>query len=67
TSYVGIQREERYPFPREALREAVLNAVVHKDYSSCIPIQVSVYDDKLYIGNCGQLPETGTLDRMSPY
>ena len=33
-SYEGIQRIERYPFPYEAVREALLNAVVHKDYTS---------------------------------
>jgi Predicted transcriptional regulator containing an HTH domain and an uncharacterized domain shared with the mammalian protein Schlafen len=63
-SYKGIQRIERYPFPEEALREALLNAVVHKDYSKGIPIQVSVYDDKLYIANIGRLPETWTLENL---
>lgn len=37
-SYDGIQRLERFLFPVGALREAILNAVVHKDYSSGIPI-----------------------------
>ncbi|MCM1384395.1 MAG: putative DNA binding domain-containing protein, partial [Lachnoclostridium sp.] len=63
-SYKGIQRLERYPFPKEALREALLNAVVHKDYSAKIPIQISVYDDKLYIANVGMLPETWTLENL---
>lgn len=38
--YEGIQRVERYLFPLQALREALLNAVIHKDYSSGIPIQI---------------------------
>lgn len=63
-SYKGIQRIERYPFPEAALREALLNAIVHKDYSSGIPIQVSVYDDRLYIANIGRLPETWTLENL---
>ena len=63
-SYKGIQRIERYPFPEAALREALLNAVVHKDYSVGIPIQISVYDDKLYIANVGRLPETWTLENL---
>ncbi|MCM1155267.1 MAG: putative DNA binding domain-containing protein [Roseburia sp.] len=62
--YKGIQRIEKYPFPKEALREALLNAIVHKDYSSKIPIQVSVYDNKLYIANVGILPETWTLENL---
>ena len=33
-SYRGVQRFETYPVPEEALREAVLNAIAHKDYAS---------------------------------
>jgi len=62
--YDGIQRLEHYFIPQSALREALLNAVVHKDYSSGIPIQVSVYSDRLYIANAGRLPETWTLDNL---
>ena len=36
--------------------EALLNAVIHKDYASGATIQISVYDDKLMIWNPGQLP-----------
>jgi ATP-dependent DNA helicase RecG len=61
-SYQGIQRIESYPYPLEALREAILNALIHKDYSSGVPIQISVYDDKLYIGNVGQLPADWSLE-----
>ena len=50
-SYEGIHRIERYPFPEEALREAVLNAIVHKDYSRQIPIQIRVYANKIMIFN----------------
>ncbi|MDL2263160.1 putative DNA binding domain-containing protein [Synergistaceae bacterium OttesenSCG-928-I11] len=63
-SYEGILREERYPYPKEALREALLNAIVHKDYASGIPIQISVYDDRLYIGNIGRLPESWTIENL---
>jgi len=37
-SYNGLQRIETYPVPEEALREAILNAVAHKDYSSGTPL-----------------------------
>lgn len=62
--YEGIQRIERFLFPEEALREAVLNAITHKDYSSSVPIQISVYDDKLVIWNSGQLPDQWTLQDL---
>jgi ATP-dependent DNA helicase RecG len=63
-TYEGIQRIERYFVPDEALREAILNAICHKDYSRSIPIQISVYDDQLYIGNVGRLPEHWTIDDL---
>ena len=63
-TYEGIQRKETFPIPIGALREAVLNAIVHKDYSSGIPIQISVYDDKLIIWNEGELPENWTVAKL---
>lgn len=63
-SYEGIQRIERYFVSDEALREALLNALCHKRYESCTPIQISVYEDRLYIANCGQLPENWTVDSL---
>ncbi|MBQ6996235.1 MAG: putative DNA binding domain-containing protein [Lachnospiraceae bacterium] len=54
--YKGIQRVEQFMFHKDAFREILLNAVVHKDYSSCNPIQISVYEDKLYIWNDGTMP-----------
>lgn len=63
-TYEGIQRRERYFVPEAALREALLNAVCHKRYQSGVPIQVSVYEDRLYIANCGELPENWTVDSL---
>lgn len=47
---------EQFMFHKDAFREILLNAVVHKDYSSCNPIQISVYEDKMYIWNDGEMP-----------
>ena len=72
-SYEGMQRIERYFVPEAALREALLNALCHKQYQSGVPIQISVYEDRLYIANCGCLPENWTLENLmrkhasSPY
>jgi len=62
--YEGIQRIERYFAPEDALREALLNAICHKQYQSGIPIQVSVYEDRLYVANIGSLPENWTLESL---
>ena len=63
-TYEGMQRIERYFVPEEALREALLNALCHKQYQSGVPIQISVYEDKLYIANCGM--PAGKLDAGKP-
>lgn len=63
-TYEGIQRIERYFVPDSALREALLNALCHKDYARGIPIQVSIYDDRLYIANCGRLPENWSAQKL---
>ncbi|MGV3523463.1 MAG: ATP-binding protein [Candidatus Sericytochromatia bacterium] len=64
-AYEGLQRVETFPVPEAALREAVINAVAHKDYASRIPIQISVYPDKLMIWNSGHLPEHWTLEQFT--
>ena len=72
-SYEGIQRVETLPVPYEALREAILNAVVHKTYESNNPIQIAVYNNKIEIWNTGVLPDNWTIEnllathRSSPY
>ncbi len=63
-SYEGISRVETYEYPKDAIREALLNAVAHKDYSGGVPIQISVYKDKLMIWNEGQLPENWTIETL---
>ncbi len=63
--YEGANRIEEFPYPPPAFREALLNAIAHKDYSSTTPIQISVYDNKLIIWNQGQLPENWTVDKLT--
>jgi len=63
-SYQGIQRIETYPIPRAAFREAVLNAIVHRDYCTGNPIHIHIYPDKVLIYNDGRLPETWTMNNL---
>mgnify|MGYP001582428069 CR=1 FL=1 len=56
---------EKFHFPKNALREALLNAIVHKDYSGSVPIQISVYEDKIVFWNEGQLPENWTVKNLA--
>jgi len=62
-SYKGLERLEPLEYPESALREAILNAIVHKDYSSTWTF-LRVYDDKLEIWNPGPLPEELTIQKL---
>ncbi len=63
-SYEGISRVETYEYPKEAIREALLNAVAHKDYSAGAPIQIKVFKDRIMIWNDGQLPDNWTVSNL---
>ena len=63
-NYRGIQRIERLPIPESAIRETVLNAITHRDYSSSTPIQIKVFEDGIWFWNNGQLPEGWDLSRL---
>jgi len=62
-SYKGLERIETLEYPESALREAILNAVIHKDYSSTW-IFLRVYDGKLELWNPGLLPEELTIEKL---
>ena len=62
--YEGIQRIESFPVPNAALREALLNALVHRDYAVAAPVQIRVYEDRLAIWNPAVLPEGWGLDDL---
>ena len=64
-SYQNGSREEKFTLPEEAIREALYNAIAHKDYSSGIPIQISVYPNKMVFWNEGQLPDNWTVERLT--
>ena len=51
--YEGIQRTETYMLTRGMIRELLLNSVNHKDYATGVPVQVSIYEDRIVIFNMG--------------
>lgn len=60
--YKRASRMEKLPYPESSIREALLNALIHKDYSSRVPVQISVYNDKIIFWNPGSLPKNWTVD-----
>ncbi len=55
-SYDHDIRVETFPFPRDGVREAIYNALIHNNYASCVHIQIKIRDDAMYISNNCILP-----------
>ena len=63
----GTKRTEEFEYPPKALREILVNAISHRDYSSASPIYVRVYEDRLEVENPGGLMELGIEDLKKPH
>ncbi len=61
----GLRHREVWEYPFDALREAVTNALVHRDYAAPGDIQVRLLDDSLQIWNPGALPEGIRLEQLT--
>jgi len=59
-----FEREESWEYPPDAFREAVINAVCHRDYQSSGSVQVSIFTNSLEIMNPGLLPSTLTIESL---
>jgi ATP-dependent DNA helicase RecG len=58
----GLVLLERRDYPEDALREALLNALVHRDYSFSSSILISIFDDRIEFVSIGGLPKGVSLD-----
>jgi ATP-dependent DNA helicase RecG len=62
-SFEGMNRVETLEYPVPALREMLLNSLIHRNYMGA-PTQIRVYDKKLFVWNDGGLPSTITLEEL---
>jgi len=62
--YEGIVRKEDLEIPEAALREGLINALVHRDYMIPAQTQLRVYDDKIWLWNAGKLPEGISIEQL---
>ncbi|TKK64845.1 DeoR family transcriptional regulator [Ilyomonas limi] len=62
-NFEGLQRIEKGEYPVAALREMLLNALVHRDYMGSM-VQIRMYDSRFSIWNEGFLPQGLTLDAL---
>ncbi len=63
-SYDKEVRVETYPYAREAVREAVFNALIHCKWEDGIPIQVKIEDKFMYISNACVFPSDWTTENL---
>ena len=62
-SYDGIYRKDEMVYPEKALREAITNAVVHRDYSA-YHTQIKVFPNRLVLWNNGGLPNGISIEDL---
>ena len=55
-TFEGLYRTDTRDYPEEALREALLNSLVHRDYSFSASTLISIYDDRIEFVSVGGLP-----------
>jgi ATP-dependent DNA helicase RecG len=61
----GPEREEMLEIPEEAIREALLNALVHRNYHIQAPIKIAIYDDRIEFFSPGQFPGPMKVDDLT--
>ncbi len=59
-----FEPESHYEMPLEILREAIVNALVHRDYSISSSIRLLMFDDRLEVHSPGKLPNSVTVDNI---
>jgi len=60
----NVQREEIYEYPPHAIREAIVNAIAHRDYESPSKVQVRIFDNRIEIWSPGTLPDEITIEDL---
>lgn len=60
----NVQRKEKYAYPEEAVREAIVNAICHRDYESPSKAQIRIFDDRVEVWNPGKLLHPLTIEDL---
>lgn len=60
----SVQAPAKYELPKDAVTEAIVNAVAHRDYTSNASVQVMLFADRLEVWNPGELPPPLTPQRL---
>lgn len=58
------RREEQWQYPMDAIREIVINMIVHRDYMDSGDSSVKIYDDHIEFYNPGKLPDSISIEKL---
>jgi len=59
-----MRKATHMKYPWEAIRETVINALVHRDWTQSVDIEVALYSDRMEITSPGKLPNSMTIEKM---
>ncbi len=59
-----LQRDEVWEYPLEAIREIVMNMIIHRDYMQAGDSIIKIYDDRIEFFNPGNLPDSITIEKL---
>ncbi len=59
-----MQRQKRWLYPWDAVREVVVNALVHRDWSRNVDIEICLYSDRMEVISAGRLQNSMTVEKM---
>ena len=60
----SVRAPRMYEVPVEVIREAIVNAVVHRDFTSTSSVQIMLFADRMEIWNPGRLPPSLTIEKL---
>lgn len=60
----NFRRPKKWLYPRDAIRELLINALAHRDWTRFVDVEVSGYQDRLEIISPGALPNSMTVEKM---
>lgn len=59
-----LEPEVKAKIPHQVLREVLVNAMAHRDYTISAPVRIIVYDDRIEVRTPGKLPNTVTIEAL---
>jgi len=59
-----LRREKQYSYPIEAIREIIVNAMVHRDWTRFVDIEIGIYSDRFEVISPGSFQNSMTIEKM---